>query len=222
MHSELRKAAKLSMVSVFQQLVLPSLPSSRILPQANGMYAPSMSLNEPLLTSKYFGYGSKSFEHADHAEFAVVPAHRLADAVRAAEGLLVGLLAEHHHGLGAGIRLRIPGAAVEKRHIEHREEVRRGHARGDVLGLHALVGAAEDAAGLVHDELAVRNRGGVQRLRIAIGEHGRRERACRSPDRSVASRSRSSGSQLSIEAANRMRAAFAGRVVRRRRGSSSA
>ena len=37
MHSELRKAAKLSMVSVFQQLVLPSLPSSRILPHANGM-----------------------------------------------------------------------------------------------------------------------------------------------------------------------------------------
>src|SRR5262245_41652444 len=48
------------MTSVFQQFVLPSLPSSSTWPQENGTYAPSMSVNEPLLTSKYFGMGSQS------------------------------------------------------------------------------------------------------------------------------------------------------------------
>src|SRR5262245_2350298 len=48
------------MTSVFQQLVLPSLPSSSTWPQENGKYAASISVNEPLLTSKYLGRGSQS------------------------------------------------------------------------------------------------------------------------------------------------------------------
>src|SRR5512134_1492621 len=48
------------MTSVFQQLVLPWLLRSITWPHENGAYAPSMSWNGPLLTSKYLGIGSQS------------------------------------------------------------------------------------------------------------------------------------------------------------------
>jgi hypothetical protein len=54
-------------------------------------------------------------EHADHAEIVAGQPHRLADAVAAAEQLVVELLRQHHHPAATRVLVGAPAVAVQER-----------------------------------------------------------------------------------------------------------
>ncbi len=64
------------------------------------------------------------FAHdADDAVVVLVDVDRLADAVAAAEDLLVEPVADHRHRLPPRVVVGAPATAVAKRHLQHREEL---------------------------------------------------------------------------------------------------
>ena len=115
-------------------------------------------------------------EHADDLEVVAVEPHGLADAVGAAEGLVVGLLRQHHDHLRGVVRRLVPAGAVLERHVEHAEEILGRRASLDEERRDAALRRRLDhERRLAHHHFAVRDVGRVQRLRVAIRQLRRRQ-----------------------------------------------
>ena len=114
-------------------------------------------------------------EHAHHAILDLAELDRLADAVRAAEDLLVGFVVQHDDGLRPLVGGRVPALAVLERHVEHGEELVRGHAQLGVERLDAVAFRDDQRARLVHHHAARGRLGAVQVHGVAVGQQLRRK-----------------------------------------------
>ncbi len=113
-------------------------------------------------------------EHADDAVVVVVEVDALADAVGAAEQLVVELAVDDDDIAARLVFVRAPGPAVFERHLEHGKEVGIGGAPRDLERPQLRIGRRQDEAGGVHRGLTRRRVCLHQRLGIGVAEHVRR------------------------------------------------
>ena len=108
-------------------------------------------------------------QHADDAKVPPGQAHALADAVAAAEQLVVQRLGNHRHTRLVAVIGSQPGAAVGEWHIEHRKEIGGGGHRRQAHRPRAGLRSEHLDVGTDHDGLATRSFRLPQVHRIDVG-----------------------------------------------------